>query len=179
MLKIRQRNKGKSLCWLQKKSKTIVCEKLLSCDSTRSSALASHCALVFRHRGEKNKKYILLIYIFYSYLFLFLLLSLFIIFDYVLLFYQYYYYYYHLEAKNECAVWVEHTRTCRVTVPSATMLEFIWSHFAIFERRDRTNKKLAVSRFYSLFLSVQYDDWKQNEKEDQQKQYSCIKNTPE
>ena len=32
---------------------------------------------------------------------------------------------------------------------------------------DRKNKKLAVCRFYSLFLSVQYDDWKQNEKEDQ------------
>ena len=71
------------------------------CDSTRSSALASHCALVFRHRGEKNKKYILLIYIFYSYLLLFLLLSLFIIFDDYLLFY---YYYYYLEVKNECAV---------------------------------------------------------------------------
>ena len=51
--------------------------------------------------------------------------------------------------------------------------------FAIFERKDRKNKKLAVWRFYSLFLSVQYDDWKHNKKEDQQKQYSCIKNTPE
>ena len=45
--------------------------------------------------------------------------------------------------------------------------------FTIFERKDRENKKLAVWRFHSLFLSVQYDDWKYNEKKEQQKQYSC------
>ena len=53
-------------------------------------------------------------------------------------------------------MWGERTRTCRFTVPSATMFEFIWSHFAIFERKDQKNKNLAVWRFYSLFLPVQY-----------------------